>query len=73
MPRLNTTGNVAHVEGGFPAAAMAALVARGYSIATHRPVEDTFGSVQMVLVGKRWTLDRRRRSAPRRRGSWLVA
>jgi len=52
MPRLNTTGNVAHVEGGFPAAAMAALVARGYSIATHRPVEDTFGSVQMVLVGK---------------------
>jgi gamma-glutamyltranspeptidase/glutathione hydrolase len=52
MPRLNTTGNVAHVEGGFPASAMAALVARGYSITTHRPIEDTFGAVQMVLVGK---------------------
>jgi gamma-glutamyltranspeptidase/glutathione hydrolase len=50
MPRLNVTGNAAHVEGGFAAQSLAALRQRGYDIVTHKTTDDLFGAVQMILV-----------------------
>lgn len=51
MPRLNVVGRTAHVEGGFSASSLAALRERGYDVATHKPTDDLFGAVQMILVG----------------------
>ena len=52
MPRINVTGRTAHVEGGFLADQLAALRARGYEVATHPPINDLFGGVQMVYVAQ---------------------